>query len=352
MKFLELAHLSVGYGQGQLVLEDFSLTVSEGKFLSLLGPSGCGKTTILRTIMGFIQAESGRIRVNGKDYTNLPPHKRNFGLVYQNYALFPHMSVFDNVSFGLKMRKVHKEEIHQRVTHALSLVDLSKSINRLPDQLSGGQKQRVALARAIVIEPDLLMLDEPLSNLDAKLRMRMRAELRRLQETLKITTIYVTHDQLEALSLSDDIVVMNHGKIEQISTPREIYSHPETLFVSKFVGFDNHFTAKVIAVEKQKIILQTHDMQFVAKPQGKNWEPGNRVDVSFRPEMAILQREDGQNMIPGNILFRNFQGDIEYLVRTDLGEFTAIIPETSDVLDKGPMFIGVKPQNLIIHLCK
>ncbi|MCX7839447.1 MAG: ABC transporter ATP-binding protein, partial [Anaerolineae bacterium] len=284
MAFLELVNLQVGYEKGSWVLNDFHLAVEKGEFVSLLGPSGCGKTTTLRTIAGFIEPARGQVLINGRDYTKTPPHKRNIGLVFQSYALFPHLSVFENVAFGLRRRRVNNAEIKRRVTDALAMVDLVGLENRLPAQLSGGQRQRVALARAVVIQPDLLLLDEPLSNLDAKLRVGMRAELHRLQRQLGITTIYVTHDQVEAMSLSDRVMVMNKGKIEQEGTPEEIFYRPATPFVARFMGFDNQFTGRVHHRDEHQIEIATDTGRLVARPHFlPDVRAGDAVVVLFRP---------------------------------------------------------------------
>jgi spermidine/putrescine ABC transporter ATP-binding subunit len=222
-----------------IAVDRLSLDVQRGEFVCLLGPSGCGKTTTLRLIAGFIQPDEGMIEIMGQDMANRPPYKRNIGMVFQNYALFPHMTVFENVAFGLKMRNVPKAQIKERVEQVLDLVQLSGMSQRYPRQLSGGQQQRVALARAIVIQPDVLLLDEPLSNLDAKLRESMQRELRELQQRLAITTIYVTHDQEEAMTMSDRIAVMAHGHIVQVGSPAEIYRRPSNRFVASFIGKAN-----------------------------------------------------------------------------------------------------------------
>ncbi len=228
-----------------VAVDHVSLDVYRGEFLSFLGPSGCGKTTTLRMIAGFEEPDAGTITVMGEDMTDRPPHKRNLGMVFQNYALFPHMTVFDNVAFGLKMRKVGSSELKRRVAQVLDLVQLTQMHQRYPRQLSGGQQQRVALARAIVIEPYVLLLDEPLSNLDAKLRKAMQTELRDLQRRLGITAIYVTHDQEEAMTVSDRIVVMDHGQIMQIGTPTEVYRKPANEFVAGFIGQVNFIRGRL-----------------------------------------------------------------------------------------------------------
>src|SRR5262245_9044803 len=235
MARLELQHLTKRY-ENFTAVREVNLDVAEGEFLVLLGPSGCGKTTTLRMVAGFITPTAGMIRLGGKDITVLPPWKRNTGLVFQSYALFPHMSVAQNVAFGLDMRKVPKPEIETRVKEALKLVRLEGLSERLPRQLSGGQQQRVALARALAIRPDLLLLDEPLSNLDAKLREQVRIEIKELQRKLGITTVMVTHDQEEALTVADRLVVMSEGSVRQIGTQRDLYERPADRFVAGFVG--------------------------------------------------------------------------------------------------------------------
>jgi len=235
---VELAAVRKAFGDF-VAVKGVDLTIAEGSFVTLLGPSGCGKTTILRMVAGLENPTGGEIRIKGKRVNETPIHKRNLGLVFQNYALFPHKTIFDNVAFGLKYRNVDKQRIRERVTRALEIVRLPGVEKRLPSQLSGGQQQRIALARAIVIEPDVLLLDEPLSALDANLREEMRTELKQIQRTLGITTIFVTHDQEEALAMSDKVVVMDHGLVEQVGVPEEVYRWPATRFVARFLGQSN-----------------------------------------------------------------------------------------------------------------
>jgi ABC-type Fe3+/spermidine/putrescine transport system ATPase subunit len=284
MSFLELNNIEIEYDKGAPILKDFDLAAEKGEFLSLLGPSGCGKTTTLRTIAGFIEPFKGRVRIGDKDYTRTPPHKRNIGLVFQSYALFPHLSVFENVAFGLRMRHAKRDMIKSQVAKALAMVDLAGLESRLPSQLSGGQRQRVALARAVVIEPDLLLLDEPLSNLDAKLRVGMRAELHRLQRQLGITAIYVTHDQIEALSLSDRIVVMNKGRIEQIGKPEEIYYRPATPFVARFMdSITNLAHALRVSATDGSRLKRAVCIWSRRRPVGRErWRPGRCALPSWR----------------------------------------------------------------------
>jgi len=228
-----------------VALDDLSLQVEQGEFLVLLGPSGCGKTTTLRIIGGFIEATRGRVEIGGRDVTHAPPYRRNIGLVFQNYALFPHLSVYENVAFGLRRRKMEEAQLKIKVGQALEFVQLTGFDARMPFELSGGQQQRVAIARAIAISPDILLLDEPLSNLDARLRLDVRDELRRLQSQLGITTLMVTHDQDEAMSIGDRLVVMQAGRVQQIGTPTQIYNHPANRFVASFIGKSNFFTGQL-----------------------------------------------------------------------------------------------------------
>jgi putative spermidine/putrescine transport system ATP-binding protein len=238
MATLELEHLGKSFG-ATVAVAGVDLRVGEGELVALLGPSGCGKTTTLRMIAGFVEASQGRILIGGRDVTRLPPYRRNTGMVFQGYALFPHMTVAQNIAFGLEMRRVEKGEIANRVGEALRLVRLEGMAERLPRQLSGGQQQRVALARALVVNPEVFLLDEPLSNLDAKLRHAVRLEIRQLQQRLGLTTVFVTHDQEEALTLADRLVLMNHGRVQQIGTAHQLYDKPANLFVADFIGKTN-----------------------------------------------------------------------------------------------------------------
>jgi iron(III) transport system ATP-binding protein len=253
MARVDLRRITKAY-PGVTALDDVSLTIEPGEFFTLLGPSGCGKTTLLRTIAGFIQHDRGEIHFDGKRIDDVPAHLRNIGMVYQDYAIFPHKSVADNVSFGLAMRGVSRADRDARVGEALKLVQLDGLSNRMPHELSGGQQQRVALARAMVINPQILLMDEPLSNLDAKLRIELRDDIRDLQRRLRITTIYVTHDQEEALVISDRICVMQGGRVHQVASPREVYTRPATLFVGTFVGTMN-VVANVVVSSGGKVAI-------------------------------------------------------------------------------------------------
>ncbi|EPR23179.1 hypothetical protein L905_08605 [Agrobacterium sp. TS43] len=264
-------------------VSDVSLDIRQGEFIAFLGPSGCGKTTTLRMIAGLTDVSEGRILFGNRDVTAMPPYLRNAGLVFQGYALFPHMTVAQNVAFGLEMRKVDKADTEKRVMDALKLVKLDHLATRMPSQLSGGQQQRVALARAIAYEPDVLLLDEPLSALDAKLRYEVRTDLRRLQSELGLTTIFVTHDQDEALSIADRIVVMSSGRIEQVGTPEEIYDRPATLFVAEFIGATNIFTGSLESTD----LFRTGDGMTFAVPAGTRTH-ASVANMAVRPEHVRL----------------------------------------------------------------
>src|SRR5712671_3844308 len=254
--YLALRGLAKRYDDGPAAVAGLDLVAERGEFLTLLGPSGCGKTTVLRMIAGLVPPSAGRIAVDGADVTAMPAHRRNMGLVFQNYALFPHLNVARNVAFGLEMRGTLRDAIDKRVTNSLALVRLEGLRRRMPRELSGGQQQRVALARALVIEPALLLLDEPLSNLDAKLREELRDEIRDIQRRLGITAVFVTHDQVEALTLSDRIAVMNAGRLEQVGTPSEVYERPATEFVAAFIGRTNRIAATVVACDAGGSLLE------------------------------------------------------------------------------------------------
>ena len=270
------------------IINGLSLDVRPGEFFTLLGPSGCGKTTLLRMIIGFNSIEGGEIKIDGKVINNIPTNKRNMGMVFQNYAIFPHMSVRDNVAFGLKNRKVPQDQIESQVDEILKVVKIDHLKKRMPSKLSGGQQQRVALARAIVIHPEVLLMDEPLSNLDAKLRVEMRNAIKRIQQQVGITTIYVTHDQEEALTMSDTIVVMNQGYIQQMGSPEQIYNEPENAFVADFIGESNIVPGTMIRDE----LVEIFGARFACVDKGfGNNKP---VDVVIRPEdIDLVKPEDG-----------------------------------------------------------
>ena len=292
--------------------DHISLDIREGEFFTLLGPSGCGKTTLLRMIAGFNHIDDGKIFFNEKLLNNIPADKRNIGMVFQNYAIFPHLTVAENVAYGLKARKIKGKELEDRVMEAMKMMQIDNLKDRMPSQLSGGQQQRVALARAIVIHPDVLLMDEPLCNLDAKLRVTMRTGIKKIQRQLNITTIYVTHDQEEALAISDRIAVINNGQVEQLGAPKEIYTKPNNMFVANFIGTSNFLdgTAKdgVVTVLGRKEIPMNIDAKF----QGK-------VQVAVRPEFATL-KEEAQGEIKGTVTLATFLGDfMNYEIQIDDG---------------------------------
>lgn len=299
-------------------VNNVNLAIQPGELLTLLGPSGCGKTTTLRMVAGFEQPDTGRIYLGGEDVTDLMANRRNMGFVFQNYALFPHLSVFENVAYGLKVQKMPKADIDQAVTEVLRLVGLEGYEHQFPNQLSGGEQQRVALARAIVIKPKVLLFDEPLSNLDAKLRIHTRSEIRRLQKALHITSIYVTHDQEEAMAISDRIAVMNTGKIVQIGTAEDLYFYPGSDFVAKFIGKINSFPAKVRAVEKNITTLKIFRHVYQVKNSPINLKPGHTLNIFVRPEFVKLHKNLKQAHFTGIIRERTFLGEkVEYVVDSD-----------------------------------
>ncbi len=329
MAFMSLNQIDVSYDRKRQILKGLSLDVKKGELVSLLGPSGCGKSTTLRVVAGFIDPQGGTFTLDGDDMTKVPVHKRNFGLVFQSYALFPHLSVYDNVAFGLRTRKMDKAVIDRKVNEILEVCGLTEFKDRFPKQMSGGQRQRVALARALVIEPKLLLLDEPLSNLDAKLRLSMRVEIKRLQKKLGITTLFVTHDQEECFSISDKVAVMNGGVIEQYDTPENIYSRPATEFVARFIGFENFLE------------LQRVDENTYRAADGSTFAVdmecgGENFAGTIRPD-DIRLAQDGQteNVIQGTVGVRTFLGkSYQYEVNTAAGVIK-VNTETSQVFGEG-----------------
>ncbi len=305
-----------------------SLQILDGELFTLLGPSGCGKSTLLRLIGGFYLPDAGEIFFDGRLVNAIPPYQRNIGMVFQNYALWPHMTVLQNVAYGLKIKGLPAQELQARVSEGLRKVNLTGLENRYPGQLSGGQQQRVALARALVLNPDLLLLDEPLSNLDAKIRVAVRSEIRRLQKELGITTIYVTHDQEEALSLSDRIAVLNQGKVFQVGTPRELYERPATPFVADFIGVNNLIPGSVAGEAGDLLRVQTAlgELRALRRP---GLTPGDRCLLSVRPENTSLApvggEGPGENRIPGKIVFASYLGNtLRYDVEAAGGTFLKV----------------------------
>ena len=333
MSFLVLDNLSKHFGDF-VAVQDMNLVVDKGEFISLLGPSGCGKTTTLQMIAGFTEPTAGRILIEGQDMTQIKPNQRGLGIVFQSYALFPHMTVFDNVSFGLEMRNVPREERKKRVMESLDLVHLTPFAGRFPRELSGGQRQRVALARALVIKPPVLLLDEPLSNLDAKLREDMQIELREIQRTVGTTTILVTHDQSEALSLSDRVVVMNKGYVEQIDAPYRAYENPNSTFVSNFVGKTNLLDAQVVSREGQLLTVRVGETAIDVTAPDATLE--DAVKISMRPEKLHISNNDAAQ-ITGTVHNRLFLGNHWlYQVNTPLGRLLITQPNAhSQMVEEG-----------------
>lgn len=307
---IEIKQIHKAYGSAT-ILDNISLAVYNGEFLTLLGPSGCGKTTLLRLISGFEQPDSGHIYINGQCVNLLPPQKRDVHTVFQSYALFPHLSVYDNVAFALRCKKVKEKEIAARVAETLRLVQLESFAERNIKQLSGGQQQRVAIARAIINKPQVLLLDEPLSSLDYRLRKAMQFELKQLQKALNMTFIFVTHDQEEALSMSDRIVIFNHGHIEQIGTPREVYESPNNLYVAKFIGETNIFDITVNEVQNEEFVTDIESVTLRCKNTAAS-SPGDKLHLLVRPEdirvWSLTEIDNTQGMLPGKIVDIVYKG--------------------------------------------
>ena len=295
-------------GKNFYAVHDTTLDIEPGTFVTLLGPSGCGKTTTLRMIAGFESPDEGEIYLGGEAINSLTPNKRDTAMVFQSYALLPHYNVFDNVAYGLKIRKLPKEEIRERVLNILKLVEMEGMESRMTNQLSGGQQQRVALARALVLEPGVLLFDEPLSNLDAKLRVTMRTEIRKIQQKVGITAIYVTHDQSEAMSISDKIIIMSKGKVEQIGTPREIYYHPNSKFVADFIGEANFLDAQVLSENGEKARIRVAGEEIEVN-NFAHARAGDKSELVIRPEVAKLS-ETG--VLEGTVTLSTFMGSYQY----------------------------------------
>ncbi|MGC8982177.1 MAG: ABC transporter ATP-binding protein [Desulfurococcaceae archaeon] len=335
--------------------EDVTFEVSRGEFFTLLGPSGCGKTTTLRIIAGFEVPDRGRVYFDDEDVTFLKPYRRNTAMVFQNYALWPHMTVFENVAYGLRIRKrelgLTEEDIKKRVEWALELVKLRGLENRYPLQLSGGQQQRVALARALVVQPRVLLLDEPLSNLDAKLRIEMREELKRLQKSLGITTIYVTHDQVEAMSMSDRIAVMNRGRIIQVGTPRELYLRPKTLFVADFLGRSSIYRGELVEQSGHEVKVRLEDADIIVKGVTPAESLPKKVAVVIRPEVVKVGEsgEPGDAVVKGVLEFAMFVGEkIEGRLKVGNLKLLIYLPNTLEVSVGRELAVTIPWRNTIV----
>jgi putative spermidine/putrescine transport system ATP-binding protein len=343
MAYATLEDIRVSYDGKTNILEGLNLQIERGELVSLLGSSGCGKTTTLRVIAGFIEPNAGRFSLGGRDLTRTAVHKRNFGLVFQSYALFPHLSVYDNVAFGLRLRKLDAKAIESRVGSILDITDLAGLANRFPKQMSGGQRQRVALARALVIEPELLLLDEPLSNLDAKLRLGMRVEIKRLQKRLGITTVFVTHDQEECFSISDRVAIMNKGRIEQYDRPEVIYSSPVNEYVARFIGFTNFIDLTRIGPGRFR---DSRGGEVLA-----DLDRGAPSCVgAIRPDDIELSTASasGANEVPGVIEVRTFLGkSYQYELKTDLGTLVANVSRETP-FEPGARVFACLPSSKIV----
>lgn len=329
MSFVKFNQVTKRY-ENVLAVNKVDLSIDEGEFFSLLGPSGCGKTTTLRLIAGFIRPDAGSIEVHGVQIDNVPPEKRGVGMVFQNYALFPHLSVADNIAFGLSVKHVPREQIRERVVEMLELVQLAGMGERLPKQLSGGQQQRVALARVLITRPSVLLLDEPLGALDKQLRSQMQVELHELQRRLGITTIFVTHDQEEAMTLSDRIAVMHTGRIIQVGEPNQVYERPKNRFVSNFLGSSNFFTGRLVEVRDGIAILQVNEEVSLFVHVEKSRQTGSQTTLAVRPEKMRLfsERPEMPNVIPAEVVHLVYMGTSStYLVQPTFGERLSVFSQ-------------------------
>ncbi len=351
---VELRSVSKVFGS-YVALQDVNFEIREGEFMTFLGPSGCGKTTCLRLISGFDTPTSGQVFIAGRDVTLDPPYRRDVNQVFQSYALFPHLTIYENIAFGLRMKKVPGAEIKQRVDRVVEMTSLSAFVDRKPAQMSGGQRQRVALARAIVCEPKVLLLDEPLSALDAKLRTQMRTELKQLQKRLGITFVFVTHDQEEALTMSDRVAVINAGRVEQIGTVNEIYYQPATRFVATFIGETNIIEADVIGRENGRVRCRLEGGLELLVRDGARVS-GDKILLSLRPEKVRLYRKDpgGENSFPGRVAVEIFKGALDDLTIIVQGgiELGALLAndgqEEMDFHEGEVVFARIQPEDINI----
>ena len=338
---IELKNISIAFG-GEQILKQLNLSIKDGEFVTLLGPSGCGKTTTLRIIGGFYVPDEGDVLFMGQNINKLPPYKRQINTIFQRYALFPHLNVFDNIAFGLKLQKLSKVEINTRVTEVLKMVGLQGFENRRIDNLSGGQQQRVAVARAVVNRPRVLLLDEPLSALDLKLRKDMQVELKNIQKSLGITFVFVTHDQEEALTMSDTVVVMNEGIIQQIGTPQDIYNEPKNAFVADFIGESNILDG----IMKKDLVVEFSGHKF--KCLDKGFDKDEAVDVVVRPEDVDIVKPS-KGMLTGVVTSVSFLG-VHYEIIVDIGGFKWMI-QTTDKIENGET-VGLCIEPDAIHIMK
>jgi len=330
-----------------VAVDNVSCNFEAGTLTTLLGPSGCGKTTSLRIIAGLERATSGKILVDNEDVTLLPATDRDVSMVFQSYALFPHMSVIENVSYGLKMINVNKEEYIEKALETLKLVNLEGYENRMPSELSGGQQQRVAVARAIVLKPKVLLFDEPLSNLDAKLRRQVREDIREIQQKLGVTTIYVTHDQEEALAISDKVIVMNKAVIAQEGSPKDLYNFPKNKFVANFIGDANDVTAEIINKQSNTYDLKLAEMNVKIEI---NKDLNDKVSLALRPEKIKINRTDNENCIHASIKSASFVGSsYQYILSSKIGELYVVSGDTTDIFKVGEeVFLSIDEKDIKI----
>jgi len=351
---IELRQVTKRFGTYE-ALRDASFQIKAGEFMTFLGPSGCGKTTCLRLISGFETPDAGRIFIDGRDVTFDPPYRRDVNQVFQNYALFPHLTIYENIAFGLRMKRVAPAEIARRVERVVQMTSLGDFVGRKPSQLSGGQRQRVALARAIICEPKVLLLDEPLSALDAKLRTQMRVELKQLQKTLGITFVYVTHDQEEALTMSDRVAVINAGRVEQIGTVHEIYHQPATRFVASFIGETNIVEAQILDTDTENLRCMIEGGLELLVCKHKS-HPSAKLLLSLRPEKIRLHRKDpgGINTFPCQVAMQIFKGAVNELTLSvpgniQLGAILANDGHVEKTFHEGDhIFASIRPEDLHI----
>lgn len=351
---VRLHNVSKLFGQTH-AMDDITLNVEKNELFFLLGPSGCGKTTFLRTLAGFYQPDQGELYFGERLMNSVPPHKRNTGMVFQNYALWPHMTVYENVEYGLNIRKLPTKVKREKVSKVLDMVRMPDYANRPVNHLSGGQQQRIALARALVIEPDVLLLDEPLSNLDAKLRLEMRREIKRIHSEASITAIYVTHDQNEALSMADRMAVMKDGKIAQIGTPREIYQHPVNKFVADFIGETNFIDGKILEIEKGSAQIESELGLIHSDRVDHEFSVGSQVTCSIRPESIDVSDEpspDGINQFQSRVIDVIYLGTVEeyHLALKDGSEMKVILHNPGEKIRKpnNVVWISFSPKNMVI----
>jgi putative spermidine/putrescine transport system ATP-binding protein len=333
---------------GKDALADLDLTIRAGEFIALLGPSGCGKSTALNCLAGLLPLTGGSIWQDDTRIDTLPPEKRGFGMVFQSYALFPHMSVRRNVAFGLQMRRLSRADVARRTEEAINLVQLQEHADKLPGQLSGGQQQRVAIARAVVLEPSLVLMDEPLSNLDAKLRLEMRTEIRRLHQSLGLTTVYVTHDQEEALSLADRLVVLRAGRVQQIGTPEDLHTRPANWHVADFMGFRNMFRLTAAQVAGDEVVVEGEGLRLTGTSVG-HLSPGAPVIAAIRPEDVRVAPTVGENRIEATVDVVEYQGrELAVEARTDRGLALHVRTDQRLAPDDA-VTLTVDPQRLLVY---